>query len=75
MVNTWGIQDGIVRRFSSTTALEIKDIRPVSQSDGHAAVVVDLLEWKGSSPRGQELIGTWDLIQGPSGWLLDQAHF
>ena len=74
MVNTWGIEDGIVRRFSSTTKLAIKDIRLISQAGGHATVSVDLLEWKGPSSGAQELIGTWYLIQGPSGWLLDQVR-
>ena len=75
MVNTWGIEEGIIHRFSATTRLDIKGIRLVSQAGGHATVSVDLLEWKGASSTPQELIGSWNLVQGPSDWLLDQAHF
>jgi hypothetical protein len=39
---------------------------------GRAVVAITLVEISDSAPRGQRITGTWHLVRGPSGWLLDQ---
>jgi hypothetical protein len=59
-------------RFSQTQAVTVRNARVVSSdpSAGRAAVAVDLVEQTSSGPR--EWVGTWYLVRGPGGWLLDQ---
>jgi hypothetical protein len=63
-------------RFSRTTAIDIRrlETRSLNTKKGTATVYVDLVEHRsGESPR--RYAGTWDLVRGTSGWLMDRPHF
>ncbi len=63
-------------RFSPTTAIDIRrlETRSLNAAKGTATVYVDLIEHRsGESPR--HYAGTWDLVRGTSGWLMDRPHF
>ena len=38
------------------------------------AVAVDLTEVIGNPPETRRLVGTWALVRGPSGWLVDAPN-
>lgn len=64
----------IAGRFANTSEVSVDMARIVNQNANTATVAVTITEVKqGQSP--QRLNGTWQLVRGPSGWLLDQPNF
>jgi hypothetical protein len=61
----------IDQRFGATQAIRLQRADLVSQDQSQATVAVDLLE---SDAQGgqRHYVGTWRLVRGPSGWMLDQ---
>ncbi|TMD40905.1 MAG: hypothetical protein E6I88_08625 [Chloroflexi bacterium] len=59
----------IDQRFSATQQIGVRGERIMAHEAGSAVVYVDLLELIGGQTR--EWVGTWQLIQSPSGWLLN----
>ena len=62
----------IDQRFSGTTAVDIQEAKVVSYDSaaGRATVAVQLVEQTDSG--STRWVGTWDVVRGSSGWLLDQ---
>ena len=62
----------IDQRFSGTTAVDIQEAKVVSYDSaaGRATVAVQLVEQTDSG--STRWVGTWDVVRGPNGWLLDQ---
>jgi serine/threonine protein kinase len=60
-------------RFSNTSRITILQLKPLSQTANSATVQVDLLEVKGG--RRQQYAGTWSLVRGTNGWLLNYPNF
>lgn len=59
-------------RFASTTGLQLFRSEVVSEDalTGRATVAIDLVETTSSGTR--RWAGTWDLVRGTDGWLLDR---
>lgn len=66
--------ENINQRFGQTQTLALERAEVISQDPvkGTAAVGVDVLESTQAGAR--RWVGTWYLIRGPSGWLLDQPQ-
>jgi serine/threonine protein kinase len=64
----------IAGRFNNTSEIAVQHAKAISVDDGagKATVEVDVLETVGSSTRNW--VGTWVLVRGPEGWLLDQPN-
>jgi hypothetical protein len=58
-------------RFAQTDSLTLRssDVRWVDAAGGRAEVAIDLTEVVGG--RTRRWVGSWHLVQGPRGWLLD----
>ena len=61
--------DYINRRFAATQQINLMAERVVAIGAGVAIVYVDIVELSGGQTR--HWIGTWQLINSPSGWLLN----
>ncbi|TME24525.1 MAG: hypothetical protein E6I68_04970 [Chloroflexi bacterium] len=61
----------INRRFAATQQINLLAERVVATGAGVAVVYVDIVELSGGQTR--HWIGTWQLIDSPTGWLLNQA--
>ncbi len=74
MRETFPPQENLVRRFTDTTAIDLREARLVSLDDagGRAAVYVDLVETVGSQGSRRHYQGTWYLARSDGQWLLDQ---
>lgn len=66
--------ENIVGRFSQTQRLFVNSAQVVSVSGDRATVAVDLSEVTGNPAVTQRWVGTWQLVRGPSGWLLDAPN-
>jgi hypothetical protein len=60
-------------RFGQVQSLRLQRLELVGmdQASGVATVAVDLIEVGGSPPVRRRWVGTWQLVRGQSGWLLD----
>jgi hypothetical protein len=67
-------QQNINQRFSQTRSMQVRRADVISQDPaaGQAAVAVDVVE--STSEGARHWVGTWYLVRGPSGWLLDQPQ-
>jgi hypothetical protein len=65
-------QQNINERFGETQSLALRRADVVSQdpSAGRAAVAVDVVE--SSQGTSRHWVGTWFLVRGSGGWLLDE---
>ena len=71
MLSAFPPQQNIYQRFSSTQAIRLQRADVVSQDQSQAVVAVDLVE--SDAQAGQRhFVGTWYLVRGPGGWMLDQ---
>lgn len=66
--------ENIAGRFSQTQRLWVNSAQVVSVSGDRATVAVDLGEVTGSPAVTRRWVGTWQLVRGPSGWLLDAPN-
>ena len=68
--------ENITRRFSQTRRLTVQRAQTVSLDAraGRATVAVDVLEVVGAPPVTRRYTGTWHLVRGAGGWLLDQPN-
>lgn len=71
MQATWDPYQNINLRFGDTQTMEVLRNSLVSRSDGRATVDVSLIEVKQNSST-IPITGSWQLVRGPNGWLLDQ---
>lgn len=64
-------------RFSDTSRINILELKPLSQTATTATVQVDLLEviQEPKGPHTKQYAGTWNLVRGPNGWLLNSPSF
>ena len=65
-------------RFRDTQQIQVVQATVLNRNDaaGVATVAVTLVEQKaGASPQGYRLYGTWQLVRGSSGWLLNHPNF
>ncbi len=70
----YNTETAINGRFSDTQALQVNiGAVQVNQGEGRATVNVDITETRGGAT--QRIVGSWQLIRTPSGWLLDQPNF
>ncbi len=65
----------IAGRFARTTQIVVDNAQIVSQTNDRATVTVVLREYVTGGGEPPSLRGTWQLVRGPSGWLLDQPNF
>ncbi len=66
-------QQNIDQRFRSTQAIRLQRADVVNQDQSQATVAVDLVE--SDAQAGQRhFVGTWHLVRGPNGWMLDQPN-
>jgi hypothetical protein len=73
---TYPPAQNITERFRNTQEITVQHAQ-VSASDeaaGRATVSVALLEVVGSPSATRHWVGTWQLVRGPDGWLLDQPN-
>jgi hypothetical protein len=65
--------ENINGRFAGVQSITAQRLEVVSldQASGRAVVAVDLIEVTGSPPTRRRWVGTWQLVRGRSGWLLD----
>ncbi|MGH2353133.1 MAG: hypothetical protein ACRDJN_16120, partial [Chloroflexota bacterium] len=66
-------------RFGQTQGVTVEraDVIALDQAAGQATVEVSLVEVvgaPGAPPVTRRYVGTWRLVRGPSGWLLDQPN-
>lgn len=61
-------------RFAQTQELRLQraDVVALNQAAGRATVEVELVEVIGNPPVTRRYAGTWQLVRGARGWLLDQ---
>ncbi|MFN0074467.1 MAG: hypothetical protein ACKVVP_23545 [Chloroflexota bacterium] len=64
----------IRQRFAATRSIRVDRATLVSSdaAPGQVTVAVEILETLGTPPSTQRFSGTWKLVRGASGWLLDQ---
>jgi len=62
----------IDHRFAATQAINLRAERTLGDGGGLAIVYVDLVEVIGGQSR--YWVGTWQLVDTASGWLLDQPN-
>ena len=74
MQATFPPRENIDERFSQTQSVSLRRADVVSQdpSSGQATVAVDLVESTGGA--SHHWVGTWYLVRGQNGWLLDQPQ-
>jgi cytoskeletal protein RodZ len=74
MQSSFPPSENINQRFSQTQGVTIRRAEVISQDpqSRNAAVAVDLVESRADGAR--HWVGTWYLVRGPSGWLLDQPE-
>jgi hypothetical protein len=65
--------DNINGRFADTQAISLASYNVQSNNGQTAVVAVDIRE-RLSSGATQRFVGTWTLVRGPNGWLLDQPN-
>lgn len=77
MFNTYSESNDIVGRFGHTTGIRVISARVTSKdpSTGAATVAIDIIESRDVAPTTQEITGTWQVVPGPNGWLLDSPRF
>ena len=68
--------ENISGRFSNTAEMTVQRAKAISVDEGagKATVEVDVIESAGSPSTTRNWIGTWILVRGPEGWLLDQPN-
>ncbi len=68
--------ENIYGRFARTQALTVRraDVVALDAAAGRATVAVDLTEVVGPPAATRRYVGTWQVVRGPSGWLLDQPN-
>lgn len=66
----------IVARFTPTQRLFVQNATVTARDDaaGTATVSVQVQEAYGSPAVTRTWTGTWQLVRGPRGWLLDRAQ-
>ena len=67
--------ENLYGRFARTTRIDVRRNALVRQDDaaGTAEVSVDVAETlRGGA--GRHYVGTWSLVRGPHGWLIDAPH-
>lgn len=70
----YNTETAINGRFADTQALQVTiGAVQVNQGEGRATVAVDITETRGGTT--QRIVGAWQLVRTPSGWLLDQPNF
>jgi hypothetical protein len=65
----------IDERFADTRSLTVNAANVVAADESTATVAVNLTEVTGTPPAARQWTGTWRVIRGPTGWLLDQPNF
>jgi len=68
--------ENVYGRFARTQALTVRraDVVALDAAAGRATVAVDLTEVVGPPAATRRYVGTWQVVRGPSGWLLDQPN-
>lgn len=63
-------------RFSDTTDMTLQHVKAIAVDEGagRATVEVDVIEIVGSAGTTRNWVGTWSLVRGSDGWLLDQPN-
>lgn len=66
----------ITGRFSNTAEVTVQRAKAISVDEGagKATVEVDVIEIVGSPGTTRNWVGSWVLVRGPEGWLLDQPN-
>lgn len=64
----------IDKRFAHTASIQLKSASDVSVGQRTAVVAVDVYEVLDNG-RWQEFVFNWNLVMGPSGWLLDSNNY
>ncbi|HEV7663937.1 MAG TPA: hypothetical protein VGQ62_10420 [Chloroflexota bacterium] len=72
MVASFPPQQNIDQRFNQTQSIRLQRVDVISQDQSRATVAVDLVEATAQGPR--HYAGTWQLVRGAAGWLLDQPN-
>jgi hypothetical protein len=69
-------RENIAGRFGQTRRLVVQRAEAVAVNPvaGRATVAVELLEVVGTPPVSRRYVGTWQLVRGGNGWLLDQPN-
>lgn len=68
--------ENITRRFSQTRGLTVQRAETIAHDPvaGRATVAIELVEVVGAPAIARRYVGTWQLVRGPGGWLLDQPN-
>ena len=76
MLTVYPPGEHIAGRFGRTRRLVVQRAEAVALNTGagRATVAVDVLEVVGVPPVTRRYVGTWQLVRGRTGWLLDQPN-
>lgn len=68
--------ENINSRFARTQSLMLTslDVLQLDAANGRATVALRLTEVVGPPDTTRQYVGTWSLVRGPGGWLLDQPN-
>jgi serine/threonine protein kinase len=75
MKQQYPVDENLVGHFNPATRVDVQ-IGKVAVDDrtGRATVAVDVTEFRTIEPTTRRYVGSWNLVRGPSGWLLDQPN-
>ncbi len=64
--------ENIRQRFAQTRSIRVEQATLTNSAGGQATVSVQIVETVGTAAESQAFSGTWTLVRGSDGWLLDQ---
>ena len=75
MKAAYPVDENLVGHFNPAKEVDVR-IGQVQTTDaaGRATVAVDVTEVRTAEPFTRRYVGSWQLVRGPNGWLLDQPN-
>ena len=64
----------LVGHFNPAKRVDVQIGKVTNDGAGHATVAVAVTETRTTEPTTRRYTGSWSLVRGPSGWLLDQPN-
>lgn len=74
MKRDYPIEGNLIGHFNPVTQIDVQITGRVSvdPASGTATVPVEVIERRAVEPTTRRYVGSWSVVRGPSGWLLDQ---
>jgi len=74
MKQQYPVDEQLIGHFNPATRVDVQIGNVTMDGTGRATVAVDVTETRTIEPTTRRYIGSWTLVRGPSGWLLDQPN-